>query len=433
MIVLKNASVLQFDPAKVEAGLDIVIDQDKIIELGKNAADKYQADQVIDVSGHFVFPGLVCGHNHFYSGLARGITARIPPSDDFISVLQNLWWRVDTAIDKEILYYSGLICSLEAIKSGTTSVIDHHASPSLVRGSLSILREGFEKAGLRGITCYEVTDRNGVRGMEAGVEENVAFAKSLNDAPLMEAMIGGHAPFTIPDAGLELMKEAILATGRGIHIHVAEDLFDASHSHAVYRQDLIKRLSQFDLLNDKGIIGHGTHLSDSDINLINEADCFLVHNPRSNMNNGVGYNLKLDQFKHVALGTDGIGSDMYEELKFAYFKHKDEKGSMWPDSYLRFLQNGNTILDRYFGKQFGKMEIGYQADLVISNYLSPTPLHANNIAGHMAFGMSSQNVKTVIINGQIVYEDRCFPFDVKPIYQEAAKAAQRMWDIMDGK
>ena len=431
MIVLKNATLLQFEPARVDSEIDVVIDSDRIAAVGPGAADSYQADRTIDLNGRIVMPGLVCSHNHFYSGLSRGITANIPPSDDFVSILQNLWWRVDKAIDREILFYSGLICAMEAIKAGTTSVIDHHASPSFVKGSLSVLRDGFKKVGLRGIACYEVTDRNGTNEMERGIEESVEFASSVGETPLVEAMIGGHAPFTLPDAALALMREAVKETGKGIHIHVGEDLFDVSHSHAVYRENLIERLCRFDLLNSKGIVAHGTHLPNGDIDLINEAHCFLVHNARSNMNNGVGYNRKLDRFKNLALGTDGIGSDMFEELKFAYFKHKDDRGPMWPDSYLHYLQNGNRILERSFGDRFGKVEAGYKADLAVLDYTSPTPLNGDNIAGHMAFGLGAQNVETVIVNGKILYEERRFPFEVKPIYQEAQKAARRLWDIVD--
>ena len=443
MILLKNAALVQFEsaqfePSLINKGMDIAIEDTIIKEVGKNLDAKYKADKIIDLAGELVYPGLVCSHNHFYSGLARGIMANIKPCTDFISILQNLWWRLDRAIDEEILLYSGLICSFDAIKAGTTAVIDHHASPSYIKGSLNTLKEGFLKAGLRGLTCYEVTDRNGLEQMKAGVEENIAFAKSVDaekkDAAkpyLVEALIGGHAPFTIPDEGLSLLSQAVKETGRGIHIHAAEDLYDGFYSHAQYSKDVLSRLDSFGLLNKKGIIVHGVHLGEKDIEILNTRDCFLVHNPRSNMNNNVGYNRSLDKIKNLALGTDGIGSNMFEEFKFAFFKHKDTGGPMWPDSYLRFLNNGNRLLERNFGERFGKLEAGYKADLVISNYNPPTPLVGENIAGHMAFGMSSHDVKTVIVNGKIVYENRQFPFDVKPIYEQASKAAKRLWENMD--
>ncbi len=439
MLVLKNATVVEFCPASIRSGLDIVIDGSTIIAAGAGAADTVKAGRELDLRGKIVTPGIVCSHNHFYSGLARGITAHIAPSPDFVSVLKNLWWRLDLAIDEEILYYSGLVCALEAIRCGTTTVIDHHASPAFIKGSLKILKKAFEEAGLRGITCYETTDRNeGLREVEAGIAENVAFAK-LCDADklatggnhLVEAMIGGHAPVTMPDAALELMREAVRATGRGIHVHVAEDRYDVSHSHHLYGKDVIVRLNDFDLIDAKALLVHGVYLSDKDIEIINDRDAFLAHNARSNMNNHVGYSAKLPLYKNLVLGTDGMGSDMWEELKFAYFKHKDAGGPLWPDSYLQFLSNGNEIVKRYFGGEFGRVAPGCKADLTVLAYQAPTPLEAGNIGGHIAFGMNSRDVTDVIINGKIVLENRQFAFDVTPLYDNARKAARRLWDNMD--
>ena len=179
MLLLKNSCILQFQPPEVMEGMDILIDSGRIIDVGKNIVSNSPDTRAIDLEGNLVSPGLVCSHNHFYSALARGIIADIKPSTDFVSILQNLWWRLDRAIDEEILYYSGLIGALEAIKAGTTSVIDHHASPSFIRGSLKVLKSAFERAGLRGILCYEATDRNGNRGMREGIEENISFAHNI--------------------------------------------------------------------------------------------------------------------------------------------------------------------------------------------------------------------------------------------------------------
>ena len=439
MIILKNATVVEFQPPSVQDGVDIVVDGSKIIAVGAGIAANYQAERVLDMRGKLVMPGIVCSHNHFYSGLARGITANIAPSPDFISVLKNLWWRLDMAIDEEILYYSGLVCSLEAIRCGTTAVIDHHASPAFIKGSLKTLKQAFEETGLRGITCYETTDRNnGLSEMEAGVQENVDFAKlcdrdkqASNGEHLVEAMIGGHAPVTMPDDALKLMAAAVRETGRGIHVHVAEDRYDVSHSHHMYGKDLIVRLNDYELITDKALLVHGVYLSEQDIEIINAKDAFLAHNARSNMNNNVGYSSKLPLYKNLVLGTDGMGSDMWEELKFAYFKHKDIGGPMWPDSYLQFLYNGNKLLERYFAADFGRIVPGYKADLTVLEYQSPTPFVPGNIGGHIAFGMDSRDVVTVIINGKVVLENRQFSFDVAPIYENARKAAQRLWDDMN--
>ena len=439
--VIKNAEkvIISLDPPVVQDGVDIVVTNDIVTAIGLNAGDMISADKIIDASGCIVHPGLVCSHHHYYSGLSRGITADIGPTPDFISTLQQLWWRLDRALDEESVYYSSLICSLDAVKAGTTSVIDHHSSPSCIAGSLDAIKKGFVETGLRGMTCYEVTNRNGGDAeIEKGVEENIRFAKSIdlekaagNSPHLVEAAIGGHAPFTISDAGLQLLAEAVKETGRGIHLHIAEDLYDVSVSHHQYQKDLVVRLNDFGLINDRSILVHGLFLSNEDIEILNMQDGFLVHNAQSNMNNNVGYNNMLPAVKNLALGTDGIGADMFEELKFAYFKNRDAGGSFWPPEYLSALSRGNRIIERYFSGQFGTLAPGYKADLVISDYQSPTPLTKENLAGHFAFGLGSSSVKTVLIDGKTVLENREFPFNVQQIYKDAAKHAKKVWKRMN--
>ena len=228
-----------------------------------------------------------------------------------------------------------------------------------------------------------------------------------------------------------MLREALKTTGRGLHIHMAEDRYDVSHSHHHYGKDLLIRLAEFDLIDSKTLVAHGLYLSEADIELLNARDGFLVHNARSNMNNHVGYNQQLTAFRNLALGTDGIGSDMFEELKFAFFKHRDAGGPLWPDSFARALSNGNTLLSRNFNDRFGRIEAGYKADLTISDYIPPTPLLAANIAGHMAFGMGASHVHSVMVNGVMIYEDRQFAIDCDMIFAEARKVAKKMWQRMD--
>ncbi|MCK9212515.1 MAG: putative aminohydrolase SsnA, partial [Ignavibacteriaceae bacterium] len=425
MIILKNATVIQLYPAQVTTGVDVVIENEVIKAVGKNIAEKYKADKIIDASHKIIAPGIVCAHNHFYSALARGILADIQPSTDFISILKNLWWRLDHALDEESLYYSGIIGALEAVKSGTTSVIDHHASPSFIKGSLSILQKSFEQVGLRGILAYEITDRNGSKGMRDGIEESALFIQKIqnekteNKLHLIESAIGGHAPFTLDNKALQLMAEVVAATKSGIHLHVAEDNYDSSFSHHHYGKDILERLEEHNLLSEKSILVHGVHLTNNDLEILNRHNAFLIHNPRSNMNNSVGYMDQLHQVKNLGIGTDGIGANMFEETKFAFFKNQEVKGKLSYPDFMKILQNGNEILNRYFNFSFGKIEEGFAADVVLLDYQAPTPLQSENLAGHFLFGFSSRDVETVIINGKIVYEERHFAFDTTNIYKEA--------------
>lgn len=437
MILIKGATVVEFDPPRVREGMDVLVDGAEIHAVAPNLRS-VKAEREIEASGKILFPGMVCSHHHYYSGLARGVIAELGPMPDFVSVLRELWWRMDRAHDVETLAASSLICSLDAIRSGTTAVVDHHASPSCITGSLNVLKEGFESAGLRGSSCYEVTDRHGEEGMLEGIEENRSFARSIDEekrggswSGLMEAHIGGHAPFTLPDEALSRLGQVTEETGRGFHVHLAEGSYDVSHSHITYGKNLVPRLDEFGLVNEKSLLIHGIYLDEDEVALMNERDAFLVHNCRSNMNNNVGYNPRLPEYKNLALGTDGIGGDMFESIKVAFFKHRDAGGPMQPGDFLAAMAGGYRILERTFGKKFGRIEPGYAADLVIGSYDAPTPLLPDNIAGHIAFGLGSNIVESVMINGKMVMEERSFPLNSEEIYANAREQAKRLWSRMN--
>ncbi len=437
MTLFKNATLVEMDPPSVRKSMDLLVEGTLISKVGNQLLAP--GAEIIDLGGRILFPGLVCSHHHYYSGLARGIMADIRPSPNFAAILRNLWWRLDRALNPESLKASALICSIDAIRSGTTAVIDHHASPSCIDGSLKILKEAFEFCGLRGMSCYEVTDRNGRDEMLAGIEENRVFAQELDRekaenrwSGLFESHIGGHAPFTLSDEVLKLLGDTIESSGRGFHVHIAEDRYDSSHSHAQHGKDPLIRLDEFGLINNKSLMVHGVYLNSDELRLLNERDGFLIHNARSNMNNNVGYNGKLAELENLALGTDGIGADMFEETKFAYFCHKSNGGSWWPGDFLKALMAGNRILERNFGGSFGALKPGCNADLVIADYQAPTALLPENIAGHLVFGMGSGIVESVMIAGKFAYRDRQFPFDTGTIYENATEQSVRLWERMDG-
>ncbi len=439
-ILIKNARLFETKPPyTISENMDIFIEKKEIRKVGKNLSEK--ADTIIDASGKTLIPGNVCSHHHYYSGLSRGMLIDARPQRDFIEVLKEWWWRLDRALDEESLYYSALICSLDAVKAGTTSVIDHHASPSFIDGSLSVIAKGMEEIGVRGATCYEVTDRN--RGMDEvrdGVKENIRFAREIDkrlkdNADLtLEAMIGAHAPFTVPDEGMELLREAAEETGRGLHIHVAEDKYDQTYSHHMFSEDIINRLDRFSLLSDRTLLVHGIHLFDDEIRLLNERGCFFAHNPRSNMNNNVGYNRHLADIEKLILGTDGCGGNMFEEIKIGFFKHKDDGGPFWPADFLKILSRGNSLVESTFSSRFkiGCIREGYKADLVLLDYDAPTPFVDENAASHFVWGMSSNAVDTVIINGRIVLRDKAFTeVDADEIYAKSREAAKKLWKKAD--
>ncbi len=445
MILFENLRLLSFNPPEVSGPLDLAAWEPgeggeasgRIAAIGKNLAQLYPKAQKAG-SGGYLSPGLVCAHTHLYSALARGITAAIAPSSDFIQILQHLWWRLDRAIDFPILKASALAGCADALFAGVTSLVDHHASPSCIDGSLSVLREGYESLGIRGILCYETTDRNGKEGALAGVRENIRFAEELDKgqskigSSLVQAAIGGHAGFTLSAESMELLADAARRTKRGLHIHLAEDRFDPAESHSRHGKDLISRLDELGVLNEKSIIAHGLWLSRAEVEIMNRRKAFLAHNARSNMNNAVGYNSLLHTQANVVLGTDGMGADMLEEFKFAVFRHRESTGPWWPGDFLSCLDRGNRLMEAYFGTGFGQLEVGYPADLVHWDYDPPTPLESANLAGHLAFGLSSRSVKSVAVDGALRIKDRKPLFDYEAIQAEARVQASRLWKNMEG-
>lgn len=437
MMIVEGVRLLHFSPGSVSEPTDIAIDGGVIRDVGKGLAARYPGAERLSPGG-YVSPGLVCSHNHFYSALARGLQVAIKPSKDFAQQLVNMWWLLDRALDEGIVRASGLAGAMDAAMLGVTSVVDHHASPEFIDGSLDVLQEGFDTVGLRGVLCYEATDRNGREGADAGVAENVRFAKKVDalrtagKPVLVEAAIGAHAPFTVDDRTLSGLADACSSTGRGLHIHVAEDKFDAVDSRYRFGKDICQRLDDAGVLGPKTILGHGLFLTPSEVELVNGRDSFIAHNARSNMNNNVGYNDKISQYKNAVLGTDGIGSDMIEEANFAFFKHHDAGGPLWMDTFLSMLQNGNRLLERYFpGKKFGRVEAGYEADLTFWDYDPPTPLESGNVAGHVAFGMGSRMVASTMVAGRFIVRDRKPLFDAGAIAARGRSETRRLWERME--
>jgi hypothetical protein len=244
-----------------------------------------------------ITPGLVCAHHHLYSALARGMPS--PPSTPttFLGVLEQVWWRLDTALDLEMLAWSAKLGALEALEAGCTAIIDHHESPNAIEGSLSVIADACAEVGVRVVVAYGVTDRHGSDGARRGLAENDRFLREGG-----RGMVGVHAAFTCTDDTLAAAAELAVRHGVGVHIHVAEGPDDVGAA---------ERLAE--LSADDWLLIHGVHLADD-----HGLHGTIVHNPRSNMNNAVGYARPVRFASPVALGTDGIGADMLAEFQLAF-------------------------------------------------------------------------------------------------------------------
>lgn len=428
--LLKSATIITFAPPSVERA-DLRITAGRIVERSSHL-EPHPDDEVINLNGKLIMPGMVCAHTHLYSALARGMPAPPRAPINFKEILELIWWRLDRALDEETIYWSAIAGALDAARSGSTLLFDHHASPSHIRGSLQIVREAVEKVGLRAVLCYEVTDRGGLVERDQGVEENRAFLEwtresSDNHGQLFRAMVGAHASFTLSDGSLDRCAELMREFDAGLHIHVAEDRCDVEDARSRYESGIVERLSKHEALNTRTILAHGIHLTDNEIDLAKSAGVWFAHNPRSNANNQVGYAPVAKFGARLALGTDGIGADMFEESRFAFFKGRDSRSGFTADDWLHVLANNQRLASEIFGDKLGVLDDGCPADLLVLDYQPPTPLSSENVAWHLAFGMSSASIESVMVNGRFVIKDRLPAFDHEYLAERARAATEKLW------
>jgi putative selenium metabolism protein SsnA len=429
--VLKNAMLVDIDPPKVESGA-LRVEGGRIAERGAQVA-RSADDTVVDCGGAVVFPGFVNGHAHLYSALAAGMPAPPKSPHNFVEILEYVWWRLDRGLDAESIEMSGRIGALDAVRCGTTAMIDHHASPDCIVDSLDFLERGIADAGTRAVLCYETTDRNGRAGRDAGIEENRRYLDKFRSKPSEQfaGMVGAHASFTLEDDTLDEMAAVTEKLSTGVHIHVAEDPADEQHCRDKHKQSLVDRLAGHGLMTPKAVYAHGTHLDAKAIAKLNEVGVTLAHNPRSNMNNGVGYT-PVPKFEcPVMLGTDGIGGDMFTEAKHAWFKSCDAHAGLSPARVVAMLAASARRASAALGVTLGKLAPDAAADIVLTNFRPGTPLTGDNFAGQFIFAMGSQHVTDVMIDGRWVLRDRQITTcDEAAVRQESRRVAQGLWERM---
>ncbi len=432
--LLKSTRIAGFASPAVERA-DLRVAGGRIAGRGSKL-EPQDGDEVIDLAGKLVVPGMVCAHTHLYSALSRGMPAPARNPTNFKEILDLVWWRLDRALDEETIYWSAMAGAMDAARAGTTCLFDHHASPSHISGSLEIVREAIEKVGLRAVLCYEVSDRGGTQEREKGLDENLTFLKWASRSrapggqttpPLFGGMVGAHASFTLSDEALEYCAELMHVFDAGLHIHVAEDKWDVLDARARYKIGVVERLAKHGTLNNKTILAHGVHLSDEDISIARSAGVWFAHNPRSNMNNQVGYAPVARFGDRVVLGTDGIGADMFEEARFAFFKGRDVSVGLGAGDWLRVLANNHRLASEVFGGDLGGLDVGSIADLAVLDYQSPTRVTADNLAWHLVFGMNSTAVESVMVNGRFVIRNRQSVADDQEIYERARAASGKLW------
>ncbi len=421
-ILLKNTTFIAWDTLDFRTG-DLLVEEGPKGGIRWLKDDKELAEasrhETIDCSGKLVTKSFASGHHHVYSALARGMPPPPEPPADFREILKYIWWTLDQNLDEESIRYSALATAIAAARAGTTFVIDHHASPNHIAGSLDIIAKAFEEVGISHLLCYEVTDRGGKKKAEQGLRENERYL-TLN-----QGLVGLHASFTVEPDTLAKAVDLMNRHQTGIHMHLAEDKYDQEHCLQTYYQQVTQRLNEAGVIDSpKTILVHGLHLDARERKMISKKPCWIAQNMESNLKNKVGAFSGKDLGDQIMLGTDGMHSDMIRSAKAAFFTGQLHDSIHFDSAYQRFRN-----VHRYL--QSNDFRGDGDNNLVVLDYDSPTEVTKENFTGHFIFGLDASHVRDVISKGRILVKDReVQTVDAPAVLNQAQQHARRLWKKM---
>ncbi len=404
-----------------------VIFSDTIIDCGPMESFDDQGFEIIDGTDMLVMPSLIVGHTHIYSTFARGWLNSFN-YEGFMDILEKQWWRLDNALHKDAMYYSGIVNAIDHLKNGVTTLIDHHAS-SDVYGSLYTLKKAVtDTVGLRGLYAFETSDRFDVK---ACIQENVEFAAKKSN--FHKGLFGLHASLSLSE---ETLKQVKANLGRSpIHIHVAEDKLDQEDCLKRYGERVIERLDRHGLLNPDSIITHALFIDENEADILKKRQCVVALNPSSNMNNAIDVpNYKLLKAKEipVIVGNDGISSSITTEyLNLFYTQHLRENhpGAFTLNDLATIIDDTYAYVSRQLDIKLGRFQTDYVADIMMVPYVPPTPINKDNILGHLFFGMyNSFKPHTVFIQGERVLNAYNVSPSLMNTYRQASSHALKVWE-----
>ena len=440
-MLITNAKIVTWgNPNQVLENQAVFIEDGLIREIGPTSdlVKRYSDPAPVDAKEQFLLPGSICAHTHFYGAFARGLAIPSASPRDFPEILNKLWWPLDKSLTHEDIRYSALVSLADAIRNGTTLLVDHHASPNAIDGSLDVIEEAVDTAGVRAVLCYEVSDRDGPEKAEAGIRENLRYIqKKSTEGDLRSktsATFGLHASLTLSDKTLDRCKEAN-PTG-GFHIHAAEGDADQLDSLAKSGMRVVNRLHSHGILGEKTILAHCVRVDSGEIDLLSQTKTWVTHQPRSNMNNGVGtapVEAMLNAGLRLGLGNDGFTNDMWQEWKAAYLLqkswHRDPR-RMPADEVAKMAVYNNAALATVFFPEslIGTIAPGACADLILVDYHPFTPVTAANLPWQIIFGFQERMITATMVDGKFLMKDRqLLTLDEEEITSRAKVLAQKVW------
>jgi cytosine/adenosine deaminase-related metal-dependent hydrolase len=417
MIVLKDTTYIDWQTFEFKSGHILV-------EEGVKGSFKFidtidPSMTVVDCKGKYVTKSFACGHHHIYSALATGMPAPAKDPGNFYEILKYIWWTLDKSLDLEMIKYSAYATAIACAKNGVTFVIDHHASPMAVEGSLQTIADAFNEVGVGHLLCYEISDRDGVDIARKGLAETENYLKNN------QGLVGLHASFTLTNKTLEKAVKLAEKYHSGIHVHVAEDIYDQEHCYDIHNKRVIERFRDAGVLDlPKSLLIHCLYLTDDERTIIRESGVNVVQNTESNLNNSVGQFSSCSIGNNILIGTDGMHSNMLRAAKSTFFNSQVNDTVDYAEIYRRFRNVHNYLESNDFKGDGGN-------NLVVLDYQPHTEFSSANFLGHFLFGIESSMVQHVISNGKLIVKDRqILTVNEAEIKEKAKELSKKLWKKM---
>jgi len=401
----------------------------KIVKVGKMSEFKNEGYQLIDAKGQLLLPNFVCNHAHIYSIFARGMILPFQPNN-FLEILEQMWWKMDAKIDNETTYYSGICAGKEFIENGVTTIIDHHASGTDITKSLTMLKKSLvNDLGLRAVLCFETSDRYPVAKC---IKENISFMNK-NRSDHIAGLFGMHASMTLSNKTLSMVSRSL--KDGPIHIHVAESAIDEEDSKEKYHMTIMERLEKYGLVNPHSLIVHGVDISDKELDIVIKHNAYMVVNTTSNMNNAVGIPDVKNYLSHgikVLVGNDGLSSNMATEyLNVFYTGHLFNKTplGLGLGDVLNMINNSYDYVSEMLGIKLGKIKENYEADFMLVPYKPFTVMDNTNAFGHIFYGLyPSLRPNDVYASGKCLLRNRKITSKkVNNLFDKSLEVSKSLW------
>jgi 5-methylthioadenosine/S-adenosylhomocysteine deaminase len=405
---------------------EIAIEGSEIVSVGppKSRPAGWEPERVISARGMVAMPGFVNAHTHAAMTLLRGYADDMP----LMQWLEQKIWPLESRLVADDIYWGAMLCIVEMIRGGTTTFADMYFW--MDRVAEAVAQSGIRASLSRGLIGFQANGDEALR-------DSVDFIKTWHGQAdgRITTKLGPHAAYTCPPDYLKKVIALSEELGVGLHIHVAETKSELQTISKQYQTTPVEHLEKIGLFTRPVLAAHCVHLSKKDIEICRQWDVKVVHNPQSNMKLASGVApvpLMLQAGIKVALGTDGAASnnnlDMMEEMRAAALLHKVFTLDATAVPAYQALQMATRYGAEALGlKDVGFLSAGMKADIILVDFQQPHLYPCHDVLAHLVYAAHSGDVHTVIINGEILMEDRELKtIDVEKICFEAAERAKRL-------